>query len=112
LWLGGFLHGSGLILLHEPRFWRTLNSWLTELPREKFLQFLPLLRKAFSTINPGERRRLLNRTRSGSGSENLLPDDPLPTRAAAPVPGEWERACRPAAVLDLILAQPQPAPRK
>lgn len=58
-WLEGFLHGSGLLLLHQPQLLHLLNQWVWNLSEENFMEVLPLLRRTFSDYAPAERQRLL-----------------------------------------------------
>ncbi len=60
LWLEGFLHGSGQLLLHTPALWDLLNEWLGTLPYEVFREALPVLRRTFSKFTPPERQEMLN----------------------------------------------------
>ena len=59
LWLEGFLHGSGQLLLHTPALWSLLNEWLGTLPYEVFREALPVLRRTFSKFTPPERQEML-----------------------------------------------------
>lgn len=47
-WLEGFLHGSGLLLLHHEGLWQLLDAWPGGLSGTAFTQMLPLLRRTFS----------------------------------------------------------------
>lgn len=64
-WLEGFLKGSGLILLYDDTLWNLLYAWVALLPHEDFIALLPILRRTFSKFEPGERRRLGEKARSG-----------------------------------------------
>lgn len=57
-WLEGFLSGSGLLLVHHPKLWHLLDTWVQELSEEVFLQSIPLLRRTFSEFAPAERRQI------------------------------------------------------
>jgi len=57
-WLEGFLHGSGLLLIHHPALWQVLDNWVTSLEEAIFLENLPLLRRTFSKFASGEKRQL------------------------------------------------------
>jgi hypothetical protein len=76
------LKGSGLLLLHDDRLWQVLDSWVSDLSGEVFIQLLPLLRRTFSTFPAPERRAMGERVRRGIA------------RPAAPVatPAEFDRA--------------------
>jgi hypothetical protein len=49
-WLEGFLSGSGLVLVHDPRLWQIVDAWVMQLAPERFTEVLPLLRRTFSTF--------------------------------------------------------------
>lgn len=57
-WLEGFLHGSGLLLIHHPALWQVLNNWVAGLEEDIFVENLPLLRRTFSKFAAGEKRQL------------------------------------------------------
>jgi hypothetical protein len=59
-WLDGFLGDSGQILLHDLPLRRIIDSWLVAVGEEEFTNLLPVLRRAFSTFDRSERRRLLD----------------------------------------------------
>ena len=58
-WIAGFLHGSGLILLHHPALWQITDQWISEMNMGDLQEILPLLRRTFSKFSPGERQRML-----------------------------------------------------
>ncbi|MEN0005093.1 MAG: DUF5682 family protein [Bacteroidota bacterium] len=58
-WLEGFLHGSGLILVHQQALWSILDAWVREIPMTIFMEVVPLLRRAFSNFSEPERQHLL-----------------------------------------------------
>ncbi|MDX1940369.1 MAG: DUF5682 family protein [Saprospiraceae bacterium] len=58
-WLEGFLHGSGLLLIHNQSLWRVLDDWLSDLDSDHFEQILPLLRRAFAQFTVREREKML-----------------------------------------------------
>ncbi|MEZ5043605.1 MAG: DUF5682 family protein [Saprospiraceae bacterium] len=64
-WMEGFLRGSGMILLYDPRLWNLLYRWTEQLDREVFLDVLPYLRRAFSRFDPRERKRIGQRAKEG-----------------------------------------------
>lgn len=59
-WLDGFLHGSGLLLLHYPDLWTILNDWVGQLPGDFFREILPVLRRTFSQFTAPERSKMLD----------------------------------------------------
>ncbi len=71
-WIEGLLDGSGLLLLHDDGLWAIIDAWLCQLDEEHFIALLPLLRRAFSGFEQGERRQLLNKALSlPTGSKGL-----------------------------------------
>ncbi|WP_051379003.1 DUF5682 family protein [Derxia gummosa] len=99
-WVEGFLGGSGLLLVHDDRLFDVLDGWVRGLSAEHFTAVLPLLRRAFSAIEPGERRQLGQRAaRGGTAIAAGAPEAGLdPARAAVAAP-----------VLALLLGAPLPA---
>src|SRR5216683_601719 len=57
-WIEGVLRGSGLLLLHQDGLWLALDKWLSELVPDDFTALLPLLRRAFSSFQAPERRKM------------------------------------------------------
>ncbi len=58
-WVEGFLHGSGLLLIHQPALWGILDEWLSGLEELAFTEALPMLRRTFSGFSKAERRKML-----------------------------------------------------
>ncbi len=96
-WLEGFLHQSGMILLHDDRLWQTVDGWLASLSGESFTRILPLIRRTFSQF-PGSERTHLGARAKHTGSV-------VSATAKANAPLEWNeaRAIKPLAVLEQIL---------
>ena len=65
-WLEGFLHGSGLLLLHNPDLWQLIDAWLGQLNHHDFQQLLPALRRTFSAFAAAERQKMLQLARNGA----------------------------------------------
>jgi hypothetical protein len=61
----GFLHGSGLVLIHDTALLEIVDSWVCGLNNEQFLQILPLMRRTFSSFTPPERRQIGERISQG-----------------------------------------------
>lgn len=59
-WLEGFIGTSGQILLHDDALRGLIDNWLLSVGEEEFTNLLPMLRRAFSTLDASERRRLLD----------------------------------------------------
>ncbi len=61
-WVEGFLHGSGLLLIHHPGLWQILDEWVADLAAEVFQDILPLLRRTFAEFSGPERAKMLELT--------------------------------------------------
>lgn len=66
-WLEGFLHGSGLLLLHNEALWQILDAWVVSLQADTFVQLLPLLRRTFAAFPAPERRQMGKRVLGDRG---------------------------------------------
>ncbi|MEV6545148.1 DUF5682 family protein [Streptomyces sp. NPDC051665] len=67
-WIEGFVGGGGgLLLVHDERLLGLVDAWLTGVPAEAFTDVLPLLRRTFSSYEPGVRRTLGELVRRGPG---------------------------------------------
>ncbi|MEU1485181.1 DUF5682 family protein [Streptomyces sp. NPDC005752] len=67
-WIEGFVGGAaggGLLLVHDDRLLGLVDTWLTGIPADTFAAVLPLLRRTFSTYDPGVRRTLGELVRRG-----------------------------------------------
>lgn len=64
-WLEGFLHGSGLLLIHHPSLWSLIDDWVQQRTPEDFDALLPLLRRIFSHYLAAERRQMLQMASRG-----------------------------------------------
>lgn len=65
-WIEGFIGTSGLVLVHDPELLRVLDDWIEQVGPDAFTSVLPLLRRAFSVLPAGERRRLGERLKRGA----------------------------------------------
>jgi hypothetical protein len=63
-WLDGFLQGSELLLIHDRRLWGLLDGFINELPPDRFVEILPLLRRAFAGYSDAARRQLQERAQN------------------------------------------------
>lgn len=102
-WLEGFLHGSGLVLLHDDRLWSALDSWLAQLPPDAFQRTLPLLRRTFGRFESTERRQLRERSRHPSTTPTTVTTHNPSDTPDSPPPFHLERAERLAPFLRRIL---------
>ncbi|HSC79695.1 MAG TPA: DUF5682 family protein [Chitinolyticbacter sp.] len=57
-WLTGLLRGSGLLLLQHDALWQIIDTWLSGLGNEIFMERLPLLRRAFAGFSRAERKQM------------------------------------------------------
>ena len=55
-WAEGFLDGGGLLLAGDRRLLGVLDAWVGALRDDDFTDVLPLLRRTFGALPPGERR--------------------------------------------------------
>lgn len=67
-WLDGFLDGDVALLLHDPRVFGLIDSWLSDVDDETFDDLLPLVRRTFSRFEKGERRRIGELVTSGTAA--------------------------------------------
>jgi hypothetical protein len=58
-WLEGFLHGSGLLLIHHESLWQVLDEWVADIDMDRLTELLPLLRRTFSNFSTSERQKIL-----------------------------------------------------
>ncbi|MGK0387987.1 MAG: hypothetical protein ACI94Y_000715 [Maribacter sp.] len=65
LWIAGFLHGSGLVLIHDPSLWNVLDKWIDSVPFDTFRDILPVLRRTFSRFPNAEKEQMLKLTKKG-----------------------------------------------
>jgi hypothetical protein len=73
-WIEGFIGTSGLVLVHDPELLAVLDGWVASVPPDAFTNVLPLLRRAFSVLPAGERRRLGEHLRQDKGTVPLSSD--------------------------------------
>ena len=62
-WIEGFIGTSGLVLVHDPELLACSTAGSPRVTPDAFTNVLPLLRRAFSVLPAGERRRLGERLR-------------------------------------------------
>jgi hypothetical protein len=72
-WLEGFLADGGQMLLHDAPLLAAVDGWLAALSEEDFTNLLPMLRRAFSSCDAGERRRLLDMVRQPALAAPMQP---------------------------------------
>lgn len=64
-WVEGFLHGSGLLLIHHPGLWNILDDWVDSLLPDVFQDILPLLRRTFAEFSGPERAKMMALAKRG-----------------------------------------------
>ena len=94
-WLEGFLHQSGMILLHDDRLWGIVSTWLSSLSDDDFTRILPLIRRTFAKFPAAERTQLGARAKHGGSA--------APSAATATFEWNETRALKPLPVLQQIL---------
>ncbi|QNP70677.1 hypothetical protein IAG44_15385 [Streptomyces roseirectus] len=70
-WVEGFVgggSGGGLLLVHDERLLGIVDTWLTGVSEEEFVDVLPLLRRTFAAFGPGVRRTLGEVVRRGNAA--------------------------------------------
>ncbi|CAM5651197.1 putative protein OS=Streptomyces alboniger OX=132473 GN=CP975_21485 PE=4 SV=1 [Streptomyces alboniger] len=109
-WIEGFVGGGaggGMLLAHDERLLGLVDTWLTGVPAEAFIDVLPLLRRTFSAYEPGVRRTLGELVRRGPGRRASAAD------AGSGIPGfaidlDGERADAVRPVVRLLLGLDEP----
>lgn len=85
-WIEGFLHNSGLILIHDEILLSIIDEWVISLKNENFESLLPLLRRTFSSFEDPERRQIgriiAGRNQSANDDEQAIDKE----RANAMIP--------------------------
>lgn len=60
-WLEGFVDQSAATLIHRTDVLPWIDQWLLGIPEESFVESLPILRRAFSSFDTGEKAALSRR---------------------------------------------------
>ncbi len=68
-WLSGFLHGSGLILIHDPALWNVLDHWVNTIDVEALKKVLPVIRRTFSKFPNPEKESMMALAKQGKRKE-------------------------------------------
>ena len=76
-WIGGFLHGSGQLLLHYPPLFELVDTWIAGLEWEDFEEVVAQLRRTFSGFSRYDRQRLMELVTTIEAEPPAT--DPLPT---------------------------------
>ncbi|WP_018681217.1 DUF5682 family protein [Actinokineospora enzanensis] len=91
----GFFAGGGLLLVHDERLLRVIDTWLAGIPAELFTEVLPLLRRTFGAFAAPEKRAIGERAATLTGA-------PRPAVGAA-TDLDDDRAARVLPVLQTLL---------
>ena len=67
-WLEGFLARSGSILVYDEILLGLIDAWVLGLAEDIMVAQLPMLRRAFSTLEEADRRLIIGRLRHGGGA--------------------------------------------
>ncbi|MEV6899349.1 DUF5682 family protein [Amycolatopsis sp. NPDC051372] len=86
----GFFAGGALLLVHDERMLRVVDTWLGTIPSDVFTEVLPLLRRTFGAFAGPEKRAIGERAATLSGgapATRLAADelDEIRARSALPV---------------------------
>jgi hypothetical protein len=72
--LEAFLRGGADVILQDPALLQLLDNWICELDDTSFTDTLPLLRRSFSDLESGGRRRILTKLHQPlQHTETVLP---------------------------------------
>lgn len=81
-WFEGFFRKSGTILILDDNLWTMLDSWIQSLEYEKFIEFLPIMRRTFSSYSKTEKEKLAQKARNFKKStqtsekqDNIIQED-------------------------------------
>lgn len=64
-WMEGFLSGSSHILLYDDVLWNMIHVWIAQLPKQEFIENLPILRRTFAKFSPTERQSIAEKAKHG-----------------------------------------------
>ncbi len=84
-WIGGFLHGSGQLLLHYPPLFDLIDAWVAGLEWEDFEEVVAQLRRTFSGFSRYDRQRLMELVLRSGDTTPVFTEEPAP---AAPPPAD------------------------
>ncbi|UJW28260.1 DUF5682 family protein [Saccharothrix sp. AJ9571] len=84
----GFFAGGALLLVHDDRLLRVIDTWLAAIPAEQFTEVLPLLRRTFGAFAGPEKRAIGERAAGlarGGGLRKAVVAEELDERRAEAV---------------------------
>jgi Family of unknown function (DUF5682) len=103
-WVEGLVGGSGLLLVHDRALLAVIDEWLNSVSESGFEDVLPLLRRAFSDFEPGE-RRLIGEAAARLDGSGVAPRSGVSAESLGDVDEERARAVLP--LLKLLLGDGQ-----
>lgn len=65
LLFGGFTFGGGWLIIHKKTLRQIIDQWILTLDEETFLNYLPILRRTFSTFSVEEKEAIYDLLFSG-----------------------------------------------
>ncbi len=74
-WIEGFLHGSGLLLIHNPDLWQVLDNWVEDMDMDVLTEVLPLLRRTFSKFSESERQKMMTMAQQEKTTLSIVSSD-------------------------------------
>lgn len=84
-WLGGFLAGDAVLLVHDHALLALVDEWVGGLDEEAFEDLLPLVRRTFSQFSRSERRTIGEQlSRLGSADQRSVAESRLDLDRALP----------------------------
>jgi hypothetical protein len=88
MWIDGFLSGSGLLLVHDPKLLNVIDQWIAAIGKEQFDELVPILRRTFSVFPKPERRQIGQTLNRGSRvlESTISLEDIDQVRAMRPIP--------------------------
>ena len=84
-WAEAFLAGGGLLLVHDPQLLALVDTWLSGLEEEQFVEVLPLLRRTFGGFAAPERRAIGAKVGAAGGQSREAGEEIDEARAAPAV---------------------------
>jgi hypothetical protein len=89
MWIEGFLSGSGLLLIHDPKLLKIFDQWIVQIASDQFENLVPILRRTFSAFPKPERRQIGQAVSQGNSKKQTATQRPAnidETRAMRPIP--------------------------
>ena len=105
-WVEGFLADGGLLLVHDPQLLRLVDTWVSGLRGDAFIDVLPLLRRTFGTFTSAERRAVaaqVARTAPDETADDGTIVSPSAQQADDPLPVDDDRAAAAVATVARLL---------